>query len=83
MRKFKTKPFDLEEALKGTPVVTRDWQRAEIVGYNPQWIFGVMFKLKGHSCILSANIKGDYWISSLSNYDLFLLDQETQKGGEK
>lgn len=83
MRKFKTKPFDLEKALKGAPVVTRDGRRAKIVGYEPQWFFSVMYKVKGFSCTKSATIKGVYWNSSYSNFDLFLLDEETQEGGEQ
>lgn len=83
MRKIKTKPFDLQKALNGAPVVTRGGRRAEIVGYNPQWIFGVMYKVEGYPCPKSATIKGVYWISSQSNFDLFLLDEETQEGGEK
>lgn len=82
MRKIKTKPFDLEKALKGAPVVTRDGRRAVIIEYVPQSRFGVRFMVVDYPDILSADTMGNYF-SHESSYDLFLLDEETQKGGEK
>jgi hypothetical protein len=35
------KPFDLEKALAGEPVVTRDGRPVKIAGYNPHAVEGV------------------------------------------
>lgn len=81
MRKIKTKPFDLQKALNGAPVVTRDGHRVEIGSYNPKTRFGLEFKLNSHPIFLTADSKGNYFYFE-STFDLFLLDEETQEGGE-
>lgn len=84
MRKIKTKPFDLEKALKGAPVVTRDGHRVEIIGYDPlRMKYPVLFKVENDPLMFSATDKGISWASSHSLFDLFLLDEETQEGGEQ
>lgn len=82
MRKIKTKPFNLQKALNGAPVVTRDGREVEIIDYDPQREFGILFQIKGSRCTLTAKTEG-FWYVYPTEFDLFLLDEETQEGGEK
>lgn len=40
------KPFNLQEALEGKPVVTRDGRKVKIAGYNPDAV-GISLKILG------------------------------------
>lgn len=74
MKNENLKPFNLEAALQGKPVVTRDGRPVKIAGYNPDaneemtivgWING---------CPESWSSDGRYRISKIdSNTDLFML----------
>lgn len=72
------KPFDLEKALAGEPVVTRDGRPVKIAGYNPDaddyakivgWVDGDT---------KSWDSNGEYFIAK-SNTDLFMAEKPKVK----
>jgi hypothetical protein len=73
------KPFDLEAALRGEPVITRDGRPVKIAGYNAD--------AKEHSQILSwadggtisSWVDGKYHSSGESGNDLFMAPKERKE----
>lgn len=75
------KPFNLEEALSGKPVVTEGGDEVIIAGYNPKMnpydqVIGWV-----DNAAKSWNTKGKYYKGVISNYDLFMKPEtKTIKG---
>lgn len=73
------KPFNLEAALAGAKVVTRDGLEVKIAGYNEEaeqtsqlagWLNG---------SITSWQKNGQYWNDMRSDYDLFMAPTERKE----
>lgn len=70
------KPFNLQEALAGKPVVTRDGRAVKIAGYNPEADedFKIIGWISGIPQCWSEN--GTYFDSCVnSNYELFMAPE--------
>lgn len=69
------KPFNLEEALAGKPVVTRDGKPAKIVGHNPE--AESHYALVGwvEKRVKSWSIEGKYVDNIQHNTDLFMAPE--------
>lgn len=70
------KPFNLQEALAGKPVVTRDGRPVKIAGYNPDARY--CDKITGWVDNISRDWsnEGRYYISGESNFDLFMASEK-------
>lgn len=75
------KPFDLQKALAGEPVVTRDGRPVKIAGYNPD---------AGKTCQICGWVNGDakywcadgLWMPRQTHYlDLFMATKTVKKEG--
>ena len=72
------KPFDLEKALAGEPVVTRDGRPVKIAGYNPD--ANVYSKITGwvNGEVKAWGSVGDFY-SLTSGFDLFMAEKPKVK----
>ena len=68
---MKTKPFDLESALAGEPVVTKDGQPVEIIQYRSGQIIGWINKDKACYWFENGNPINDWF----DCYKLLMLDE--------
>lgn len=66
------KPFNLQEALAGNPVVTRDGRKVKIAGYNPDAKNNEMVIGWVDNVVETWSIEGIYDSMVASNYDLFM-----------
>lgn len=70
------KPFNLEEALAGKPVVTRDGNAVEILAHglnNPDYTIAAIIKYEsGMERTLSYGSKGEFLIGVKSSNDLMM-----------
>lgn len=71
------KPFNLEEALAGKPVVTRDGRKLlEIVALkNKNVIFSVFGLIEGNGNSSTFTREGRYFLESKTNGDLFMEEE--------
>lgn len=67
------KPFDLEKALSGEPVVTRDGRPVKIAGYNPDAIKSDKLSTWIHGKAVHFYEDG-MWDTRESDYDLFMVE---------
>lgn len=67
------KPFNLQEALAGKPVVTRIGEPVKIAGYNPDAGVGQYHQVIGwmDSKVIGFNESGS-WNGTMSDKDLFM-----------
>lgn len=75
MKNKKLKPFNLEAALQGKPVVTRDGRPVKIAGYNPDAL--KLFKLIGwlDNMTCSWRADGKHIYTEEHADDLFMLSE--------
>lgn len=68
------KPFDLEAAMRGEPIVTRDGREAKFVAYVPEADVGhrLIVFIEGAQCVTSLYKTGTYLDPSVSDLDLFM-----------
>ncbi len=70
------KPFNLQDALAGNPVVTRDGRAVKIAGYNPDAGVGQYHQVIGW---LDSKVKGfnesGSWNGTMSDNDLFMAPE--------
>ncbi len=73
------KPFDLEKALAGAPVVTRDGRPVKIAGYNEGAApnFKILGWINGKS--FSWNSEGRFYGVHDQNEDLFMAPTERKE----
>jgi len=69
------KPFDLEAALAGEPVVTRDGRPVKIAGYNPDANENTRIIGWIGSCSYVWYDKGSYWNGATDDKDLFMAEK--------
>lgn len=69
---MKTKPFSLEKALAGHPVVTREGRRVTQIAYFPAAVYGVYALVDGDPCVGSYSNDGKKYQKAEDRYDLFL-----------
>ena len=80
------KPFNLEEALAGKQVVTRDGRPVRIAGYNLEAVDGFRLAAWIDGEALGWHEDGVFFRRSESVYDLFMTSKEVwvvlyEKGG--
>lgn len=77
---MKTKPFNMEAALNGAPVVTRDGRRVRDIQYSPYPINATIENSDGTDLSTNFTLEGHFFGKSVSCRDLLILDEE---GGEE
>lgn len=78
------KPFNLEAALRGEPVITRDGRPVKIAGYNPDVqedfaILGWITNVKGQITPRSWSKEGKYIEDANNEFDLFMAANERKE----
>jgi hypothetical protein len=78
-RQRKMKKFNLQKALAGEPVITRDGRPVKIAGYNPD--ADDTSKLAGwvNSNVNSWHSNGKYWNDMNADNDLFMAPTERKQ----
>jgi hypothetical protein len=73
------KPFNLEAALRGEPVITRDGRPVKIAVYNEDASFGesVLGWLEGSSFSWARD--GQYLLQDCESFDLFMAPTERKE----
>ena len=69
------KPFNLEEALAGKPVVTRDGRKVKIAGYNPESADILMVVGWVDNLVETWSSEGRYTESGDGGFDLFMAPE--------
>ena len=71
------KPFNLEKALAGEPVVTRDGRKVTDIHYfSAPAKYKVVAHIVNNSCVDTFEIDGTYLEDSESSTDLFMAERE-------
>ena len=74
------KPFDLQKALAGEPVVTRDGREVtQVTSFNAKSAFCLAAVVDG--AIVNFTWNGKHSLSSESNHDLFMVAKTVKKEG--
>lgn len=70
------KPFNLQQALAGKPVVTRDGRPVPRLAHFPELRLVQVF-IQGHPSVISFNEDGSYLTDSVaSEHDLFMASEK-------
>ena len=73
------KPFNLQAALDGAPVVTRDGRRVKIAGYNPDAAFKDALLGWLNKEAMWWNKEGKYDCENGEDWDLFMAPTERKE----
>jgi len=72
------KPFDLEAAKRGDPIVTREGTEAKLIAYVPELgeLHRVLYTVPNNDYALSCTEDGRHYTNSQSGYDLFMAPKK-------
>jgi hypothetical protein len=76
----KLKPFDLDAAKRGEPLVTRDGRKATFIAHVPEFdaYERVMVRIDGLGCSVSLGEDGKFKPASESCHDLFMAPRKVE-----
>ena len=72
------KPFDLEAAKRGEPIVTRNGHEAKFIAHVPELAKAhrVLYTVPNNDYALSCAEDGRHYTSSQSSYDIFMAPKK-------